>query len=865
MTLDDHSDHNLPVQLTRFIGREREKAEVSRLLTTARLLTLTGPGGCGKTRLALEVAAGLSKAQVYPAGVWLVELASLLDPALLPQAVGSALDVREAPGQSFMETLTAALQSRRLLLLLDNCEHLSEACAQLADALLRACPHLRLLATGREPLHIAGEVTWLVPPLSLPDPQHLPPLDDLAQYEAVQLFLDRAAAALPAFTLTEHNAAALADVCYRLDGMPLAIELAAAWVKVLSVGQIAKRLVDCFRLLIGRDRMALTRQQTLKATLDWSYGLLSEPERMLFHRLAVFAGGFTLEAAESVCVGQGVARDEVLDLLSHLVDKSMVVMQERAGEARYWMLETIRQYAREKLLESGEVERVRHCHLSFFMRLAEETKPQLRGPDQMQWLTRLEAEHDNLRAALDWSITRDRSTDSEQAVGAGFRLAGALAWFWFVRGYISEGCEWLSKLLSLPERLPYTQARATALHGAGSLERSRHNYDTARALLEEGLAIRKEMDDRRGIAESLVVLGSVARNQGDVTSARVLNEKSLAIFRELSDRQGIADALTNLAKISQDQRDWTAARALHEECLAMRRALDDRQSIAASLGNIGFVTLNQGDFASARSLLEEGLSTFRESGHRRGAAWLLDLLGEVARCQADYERAEAFYNESLMLWREMGLQSPIPVALHNVGYAVAHQGDYQRAVALFGESLIQFYEQGRTKGVALCLVGLAGVAVAQMHPVQAARLIGAAEALHGPFDPLLYPSNRAEIERIMAVTRAQLDEVAFAAVWAEGRAMTMEQAIELALSHGPPAASQREAPPTPAGLTPREIEVLCRIAAGKSNQQIADELVLSIRTVERHISNIYEKIGIGGKTARAAATAYALSHGLTPH
>jgi predicted ATPase/class 3 adenylate cyclase len=417
--------NNLPVQLTSFIGLEGEIDEVKQLLATTRLLTMTGAGGCGKTRLALQVAAVVL--EDFAEGVWLVELATLSDPTLLFQAVASALNIREQPGRSLQATIIDYLSPKQLLLVLDNCEHLVAACARLAETLLRACPHLRILATSREALGIAGETIRPVPSLSVPDPRRQPTVETLRRSEATRLFIERAIAGLPTFSPTTRNAEPITQVCQRLDGIPLAIELAAARVKVLSVEQIASRLDDRFRLLTGGSRTGLPRHQTLRATMDWSYELLSEAERVLLRRLAVFAGGFTLETAEAVCTGMDAETSAVLDLLTHLVDKSLVIMEERGGTSRYRLLDTVRQYGRNKLLESGEDPRVRRRHRDWYLQLAEAAEPELHGPDQRLWLDRMEMEHDNLRTALDWSKVDEDGSE------AGLRLAGALWWFWYVR------------------------------------------------------------------------------------------------------------------------------------------------------------------------------------------------------------------------------------------------------------------------------------------------------------------------------------------------------------------------------------------------------------------------------------------------
>jgi non-specific serine/threonine protein kinase len=410
--------NNLPLELSSFVGRERELAEVERSLENTRLLTLTGSGGCGKTRLALAVAAELVGG--LEDGVWLVELAPLADPSLVPQAVASTLGVREQPGRLLTETLSDYLRSKKMLLVLDNCEHLIEACATLVEALLRSCPELCVLATSREALGITGEVAWPVPSLSLPDVRRLPNIESLPQYESARLFVERAVAVKPAFALTEQNAASVAQICYRLDGIPLALELAAARTKVLSVEQIADRLDDCFGLLADGGRTALPRQRTLHATMDWSHELLSEEERALFRRLSVFAGGFTLEAAESVCAGEELERNEVLQLLSHLVDKSLVTAREVSGEARHHLLETVRQYGWEKLSESGETGLVRERHAEYYLALAEEAEPELKAERQVAWLERFERDHDNLRAAMAWLLGRG---ESEEAARFGWALS----------------------------------------------------------------------------------------------------------------------------------------------------------------------------------------------------------------------------------------------------------------------------------------------------------------------------------------------------------------------------------------------------------------------------------------------------------
>ena len=535
----------------------------------------------------------------------------------------------EQPGRPLLATLSDVLRPKRLLLVLDNCEHLVAACAALADSLLLTCPGLRILATSREALNIPGEIVWQVPSLTSPDALPAsggPPLGHLARYEAVRLFVDRAVGARSTFTVTPQSAPAVAQICHRLDGIPLALELAAARVKALSVEQIAARLDDRFRLLTGGHRTALPRHQTLRATVDWSYALLSEPERTLFNRLSVFAGGWTLEAAEAICAGEGIEAGEVFELLAQLVDKSLVLAEERSGEVRYRLLETIRQYGAEKLRQAGEEVVQRERHRDWYLRLAEQAEPKLKGPEQAAWLNRLAIEHDNLRAALEWgrlealagsepapslSIGQalERSAGTEhggaEAGQAGLRLVGALWWFWRLRGYLSEGRKWLAEALArAPER---TVARAKALHGAGWLAFVQGDFPAARHLLEESLAVAREVGYRQDIASCLSNLGFLALAQGDQAAAHALYQEGVVVAREVGDGWGLGWALLRAGNAALDEDDNAAARALLEESLAVRRELGDQQGSALSLLFLGLTAFRQGDHAAARALYQESL------------------------------------------------------------------------------------------------------------------------------------------------------------------------------------------------------------------------------------------------------------------
>jgi len=724
--------NNLPIQLTSFVGREREIASVKHHLAADRLVTLTGAGGAGKTRLALQVAAELLES--YQDGVWLVQLESLADPALVPQTVASAVGVREEH-RPLVETVADFLHPKSLLLVVDNCEHLLVACAQLAETFLRRCPQLRVLATSQEPLGVAGEATYRVPSLSMPDAKQAPDPESLTQYEAVRLFAERAALSKRDFALTGGNALAVAQLVRRLDGIPLAIELAAARLKALSVEQIVARLDDRFRLLTAGTRTAVARHQTLKATMDWSYELLSEAERAMLRRVSVFAGGWTLEAAETVCSGEGIEPREVLDLLALLVDKSMVlVYEEDHGGPRYRLLETVRQYGRERLVESGEDEAVGRRHRDWYLRSAEEAEPGLQEPQQEIWLDRLEAEHDNLRAALEWCRTREDNPEY------GLRLAGALWKFWEVRGYWSEGRAWLEGTLARSGELMNSQ-RVKGLNGAAYLAFFQGDYERAAALGEESLALSRKLGDKRGTASCLNILGLEACRLERYDRAAALGEESLALSREVGDRWGVADAHAVMGLVARGQGDYTRAAALLEESLAQARQLGDKWRVAIVLNNLGLVAREQGDYDRAKTLLEETLAQFRLLGDKWGIAFSQSNLGIVAWNQGDHERAELLFRESLLLRRALGDK----------------------------------------RGITTSLVGLAAVAAARGQAERSALLFGAAEALREAIRVPVPPFIRDEYDRRVAALRATMREQAFTEAWAEGRAMSMDRAIAAAL------------------------------------------------------------------------------------
>jgi predicted ATPase/DNA-binding CsgD family transcriptional regulator/DNA-binding XRE family transcriptional regulator len=643
----------LPLPLTSFIGRHSELAEVRQLLGTSRLLTLIGAGGVGKTRLALEVAAALG--DDYRHGVWLVELAGLADPALVPQVIATTLGMREEAGRPLLDTVADALRPRQLLLLLDNCEHLIEACALVANDLLRICPQLTILATSRGSLGVGGEVTWRVPSMTLPWPGNPESVEQPLESEAVRLFNARAADARPGFKLTRDNIRGVARVCYQLDGIPLAIELAAARLKVLSVEQIADRLDDRLRLLTSGSRTALPRQQTLRGTLDWSYELLSITERCVFNRLAVFAGGWTLEAAETVCAGGDIESSEVLDVLARLVDQSMVQFEAAEdGSVRYRLLETLRHYALEKLQACGAVAlgSSRGRHAAFFVGLAESAEPELRRGQQAAWLNRLEREHDNLRQALEWTVEQ---RDPEP----GLRLGGALARFWLVRGYLDEGHRWLDRVLLLPPAsTARTPGRAAALSGAGKLAWTRGDYDQADALLRQSLALRRDLADDRGVAVAQYELAMVVADRGDHQAARRLLEQALAGCRALGDRWGTAAALNLLGELLREQGDLPSARGLYEESRSLFDALQDRRGVAIANHNLAIVAAEAGDYQHATALHCSILPLKQELGDREGIACSLINLAGLAVLVGEFQRAARLSGAAEAEWKAIGAALP---------------------------------------------------------------------------------------------------------------------------------------------------------------------------------------------------------------
>jgi non-specific serine/threonine protein kinase len=681
---------NLPVPMTSFIGREKEVEEVVKLVGMNRLVTLAGSGGVGKTRLAIQSSHKLLTR--IKDGIWWIDLVGLSDPALVPQAVAKVLDVREMPNQPLADTLVGELQTKQILVVLDNCEHLILACARIADRLLSGTKHLKILATSREALDILGETVWTVPSLSLPDPQDSVTIKSLSKSESVRLFAERATVMQRKFTLTDQNVNAVAQICRRLSGMPLAIELAAARIKLMSIDEIAKRLDDRFSLLTSGNRSALPRQQTLRATIDWSHDLLTEPEKVLFRRLAVFAGGFTLESAESICSDNYIQHSDVLDLLGRLVDKSLVVVDAAAGngQTRYRFLETIREYALEKLKSAGEETAIRDKHLEYFRRLAEETEPHLYASEQAEWFARTDAEIDNLRAGLDWSIVEDPGVETDARIRNGFQLVGVLTWYWR-RSYLHDFIERLEHMLSREIGAAPTLERARALYTLGFFHGT-HEATKARPYMEQALDIARRHNDPLTLSWALTHLALVTCLLQEYDSSLSLLEESLALTRELGISGKAVRGMT-LEWMGEDYlglRDEVRAQKFFEESIALLRETNNRDLLSFADRRLGLLMLKQGNYERAEILLRESLKMNHDIGHAPGTAGSLAALAKLALVQGKLTRSAQLYG--IVEGRLEVMKAPMMV----MDVAEYHNGVTVLRSQLDEKTLENFWMRGRT-------------------------------------------------------------------------------------------------------------------------------------------------------------------------
>ncbi len=891
--------YQLPTLFTPLIGREQDVMALCTLLQRpeVRMLTLLGTGGVGKTRLAIEVAHQMGEHLLD--GICFVGLAAVNDPSLLIPSIAQELGIPEIGTESLLEQVTLALHEKRFLLLLDNFEQLVSTATLLED-LLTMCPKLKLLVTSRVVLHLQSEYVFPVSPLDLPDLTRLPKGESLSGYAAVSLFVERARSLLPSFQVTLSNARAIAEICVNLDGLPLAIELAAARIRLLSPQALRARLTKRLEVLTGGARSLPTRQQTLRKTLQWSYDLLDTKEQSLFRQLSVFVGECTLEAAETVCPVLQDGTLSSLDGMASLLDKSLLRRVEQEGrETRLQMLMTVREYGLECLHACGEDEATQRVHAQYYLALVEQAEPHLKGAQQLLWLARLDHEQENVRAALHWLIEQDEAD-------LALRCFAALTHYWVMRGYLSEGHRFLEALSQLLHAAPRTAARAMALAAAAELASALDDDATAhrlaeesvvlargrgdkaclayalnrvawarysqgdpaagRLLTEESMALAREVEDVWLLASLLFTSGVILFYQSNAAAARTPFEQSVALFRERSDKHALAKSLDWLAYCVASEGDLGKAQALWQEALTLAREMGDQIRISTALRQLGHTMMVQGDWGQADAFLKESLALAQETGYKRGVVGVLYLSALLARLRGNLAQAAALAQESLALAREVGHRWDTLDALLTLGEILQAQGDLAQAKALIQESLPLVQQSGSKSFMGRCLADLASLAVAEHQPRRAARLFGAAEDSldlrnHMDYDP----SMRAAYEQDVTSARTQLGEETFSRLLAEGRSMTPEQVLSLeeperpAFSPPPQDRPQSQVAALPGELTNREREVLRLLAEGLTNAQIAERLTVSLPTVKTHVASIFNKLGVN---SRSAATRYAVEHHL---
>jgi predicted ATPase/transcriptional regulator with XRE-family HTH domain len=764
----------LPSAPAALIGRSHELREITGLLRSGqvRLLTVTGAGGVGKTRLAL--AAGEDLAGDVDGRVAFVPLAPLSDPALVLPTIAQTLGLSEAGDIAVQQLLVECLRDNAWLLVLDNVEHVLDASSDVAE-LLAACPRLMIIATSRAPLRVRAEHEYPLRPLALPEMSYIPSLDEVAGASSVQLFLERARTAVPDFDLTQTNYVAVAAICRRLDGLPLALELVAARMRFLSPAELLARLDHVLPLLVGGSRDLPQRQQTMQAAIGWSYDLLHQQERALFRRLSIFAGGWTLEAAEAVTAWDEVSREKVLSLLASLVEQSLAVVEtDQNGSTRYRMLEPVRQFAAERV-EPYEAIQLSDQHLAWNLALAQRGAQELRGPHQQLWLDRLEHEHDNLRTALGWAQHEPGRNQ------AGLQLATALWRFWETRGYLTEARRWLAHALAANEDAPAT-LRAEGLNAAGNLARDQGDHVQAVAFYEESLALCREIGNVYGMARALNNLGNTMQDEARYREATLSYYEALAMFRTLGQEWDIANALNNLGIALGFCGDYDQATRLLEEAIALRERIGDTSYRARSLDALGVVMQKQGKLDRAASLHEESLALRRQLGDSRGIAISLNNLGQVARYRGDYSKANLLLEESLLLRRLVGDKHGIVATLRSLADVARHRGNHVRALDLYQGSLAQRQQTGVSEGVVDTLFGVAAVAAAGGDAIRAARLLGASDALREALGQRVPAVDHADYDSTGELIRTSLSPDDYARSLAEGRSMTPQEAIADALA-----------------------------------------------------------------------------------
>lgn len=855
--------HNLPLQITPLLGREQAIAAASNVLrqSEVRLLTLTGAGGIGKTRLGIQVAAELLDA--FGDGVCFVSLVSLTDPDLVFPTIAKALGLPEDSDRLPFERLQAYLHDKQVLLVLDNFEHLLKAAPRLPE-LLANCPDVKMLVTSRAVLNVRGEHRFPVPPLALPDLQQLPGIESLAACSAIALFLQRARAVNPTFQMTEGTAPFIAEICMCLDGLPLALELAAARTTLFPPQAMVVRLRRRLPFLTGGPRDADVRHQTLRQTISWSYDLLDAAEQRLFRQLAVFSGGWTLEAAEAVCRLPDDTRTTVLDGVASLLEKSLLLRTQPGGdEPRFTMLETIREYALERLATHGEQEATLRAHTVYYQAWAQSSTPaQVAGPQQAVWLKRFDQDHENVRAALGW-------LESHGEMEAALRLAEALWPFWWVRGHWSEGRSFLDQALSTGQVVA-AAVRARALTAAGVLAFFQGVPAHAKERCEESLALFRTLDDKQGMATCLYRLGQIAWMTSHWEEARTRIEEAQALFSEAGFQQGIADSWLVLGYICMDRGEYSQAHTLVEESLQICRVLDNQEGVATALVTLARVCFLQSALEEAARLAQHCLTLSQEGGDRWATGHALVTLAYIAILHGEYAQAHALCEQTRLLFTALGDREGVALSLHGLGWVAWFEADYAGAHTHCEESLTIALELGHKEFMAFFPDGFAGTLAAEEQPSWAAQVLGAAEAFREAVGMPLPPVLHILHEPIVALVKASLSEEAFARAWSEGRSMTLDQVLVRPGSSVPSTstllqptmASTSPAPfsaSPPAGLTAREVDVLRLVAQGMTNEQVAHQLTISPRTVNTHLTSIFSKIGV---STRSAATRYAVDHHL---
>jgi predicted ATPase/DNA-binding SARP family transcriptional activator len=771
---------NIPIPLTSFIGREKELEEVARLFSKSHLVTLTGSGGVGKTRLAIQVVAEIL--DLFPDGVWFLDLAPLNEPSLVPNTLASLLGLRELGELAVTELLISYFHSRTTLIIFDNCEHLIEASAQLINSLLTSCEHLAILATSRETLHVSGETPYRVPSLEIPKPDTEVTVDKLSRIESVRLFIERAAFASLGFIVNSQNIITIAQICQRLDGIPLALELAAARVNVLTVEQLLKHLDNRFKLLTNGSRSALPRHQTLRATIEWSYDLLSEQERILFRRLAVFMGGWTLGATEEVCTENGIESGDILDLLSRLVNKSLVMVETSSGEdgypigesLRYRMLETMRQFACEKLAGSGEEEQFRARHLDYFLKLAQKAEPKLYGAGQTEWMQKLDDEHENMRAALQWALQGDET--------AGQQLAAALWWNWYLGRNPHEVEKWLEKMLAVNPGVE-TFIRAKLLSAAGWLAFHFGFFEQAKMLAGESLALFRKLNYKVETVNPtpLATLGFIAYFQFDYNHAFQLLNESLSLCKRAGNKWGVSHALGLLGYVAQGQGDFEKAQKFYQESLLVSKEIGDKEHIGWILYLMAGLAISQGNNTQATKLCEEALQIYK-GVKTKHIGWILNVMGVAAISSENYERGRVLLEEGMELCRSIGDQEGMAYSLQWRGWIARLQGDFLKARSLYCESLHWLQRIEIPGSVAKCLIHIGQLLGAQGSPEKFAHFLGMAEGVAPDIEKMLYPVVRAETERFVEIARAVIGDKAYVVAWEAGRQTSLEEAFALGLN-----------------------------------------------------------------------------------